>query len=101
MKLESGTTIALVGCPAFIENHREITISGLYTLDEFMPADRSMGIYSPGWIVIPADYPSEEANEEFFVECDDLFAQACPKEYGEWLANERLDEMLMEMSAET
>src|SRR4051812_44470377 len=93
MKLKPGATIALVGCKAW-KGTVECEISGLFTLEEFLPYEPAAHQHEEGWTVLPEGATDEGA--EFFVDSWTLVEQTDPTTYAAMLVQERE----MEIAAE-
>lgn len=82
--MQAGETVALTRCPAETMTGREIYVSGLWGIEEFVPADRAAFIPEAGYHLARGSAPFA-----VFVTADDLREQVHPDAHARALVIER------------
>jgi hypothetical protein len=55
-RLSIGATVALVECPAeHVESHQHARVSGLWTVEEFLPYEPANYVHEPGYTLCQGD----------------------------------------------
>jgi hypothetical protein len=92
-----GDTFALTLCPAWTEKNNEQTkVSGLFTVEDMVYADRTCGQWESGYWIFPAGDASGIA-PMYFVDSYTFMEQADPRGFGRMLVQEREMEFAAEM----
>lgn len=85
-----GKTFALTQCNAWTwDDNQEVTISGLYMIEDLVYSDRSCGQCESGYWIFPAENADKGEGPMFFVDWFTFFEQVDPKGYGRMLVCER------------
>jgi hypothetical protein len=82
--MEPGETVALTLCPADTMTGREIFVSGLWGIEEFLPYEPANHVHEAGYVLARASAPFG-----VFVTADDLREQVDPDSHARQLVQER------------
>jgi hypothetical protein len=85
--MKPGETVCLYYCPACVSNEveNEVTISGLFVIEEFWPYEPSNYVWSPFYTVARKDNPDDLYDVDVYA----LLEQVEPKTHGRLLEQER------------
>jgi hypothetical protein len=85
--IQPGDTVVLTSCLAQRHDGTFAPVSGLFTIEEFQPADRAAFVHEPGYVLVPEGV-TDDPDADVFVPLDAFREQVFPKAYGRWLVLE-------------